>query len=75
MRLKGRGGSSGRAVGYHPRGPGLDQIFIAPLYPPSTEWVAKSLKTRRKHRTVLALKWSWFRELEPEDDKNPEITK
>ncbi|GFO11684.1 hypothetical protein PoB_003818900 [Plakobranchus ocellatus] len=42
------------AVGYHPRGPGFDsqsgpsQIFIAPLCPPSTKWVARSLKTRQK---------------------------
>ncbi|GFO43299.1 hypothetical protein PoB_006980400 [Plakobranchus ocellatus] len=48
------GGSSGRAVGYYPRGPGFDsqsgpsQIFIAPLCPPSTKWVARSLKIRRK---------------------------
>ncbi|GFN84099.1 hypothetical protein PoB_001060500 [Plakobranchus ocellatus] len=47
------GGSSGRAVGYNPRGPGFDsqsgpsQIFIAPLCPPSTKWVARSLKIRR----------------------------
>ncbi|GFO31062.1 hypothetical protein PoB_005756700 [Plakobranchus ocellatus] len=38
------GSSSGRAVGYHPRGPwfksksGPCQIFIAPLCPPSTKW-------------------------------------
>ncbi|GFN95776.1 hypothetical protein PoB_002228200 [Plakobranchus ocellatus] len=48
------GGSSGRAVGYYPRGPGFDsqsgpsEIFIAPLCPPSTKWVARSLKIRRK---------------------------
>ncbi|GFO31603.1 hypothetical protein PoB_005810800 [Plakobranchus ocellatus] len=48
------GGSSGRVVGYHPKGPGFDsqsgpsQIFIAPLCPPSTKWVASSLKIRRK---------------------------
>ncbi|GFN85185.1 hypothetical protein PoB_001169100 [Plakobranchus ocellatus] len=52
--LYGSGGSSGRAVGYHPRGPGFDsqsrlsQIFIAPLYPPSTKWVARSLKSESK---------------------------
>ncbi|GFO27784.1 F-box/WD repeat-containing protein 1a [Plakobranchus ocellatus] len=43
--FKRSGGSSGRAVGYYPRGPGFDsqsgpsQIFIAPLCPPSTKWV------------------------------------
>ncbi|GFN83039.1 gamma-glutamyltranspeptidase 1 [Plakobranchus ocellatus] len=52
--IKGSGGSSGRAVGYHPRDPGFDsqsgssQIFFSPRCPPSTKWVARSLKTRRK---------------------------
>ncbi|GFO19970.1 hypothetical protein PoB_004647500 [Plakobranchus ocellatus] len=47
------GGSCVRAVGCEVRGPrfesqsGPSQIFIAPLCPPSTNWVARSLKTRR----------------------------
>ncbi|GFN95807.1 Zinc finger protein [Plakobranchus ocellatus] len=50
----GSGGSSGRALGYHPKDMGFDsqsgpsQIFIAPLCPPSTKWVARSLKTLQK---------------------------
>ncbi|GFN78948.1 hypothetical protein PoB_000545400 [Plakobranchus ocellatus] len=46
------GGSSGRAVGYQVRGPGFEsqyepnQFIIAPLCPPSTKWVARSLKIR-----------------------------
>ncbi|GFO34349.1 hypothetical protein PoB_006085400 [Plakobranchus ocellatus] len=49
----GSGGSSGRAVGYYPRDLGFNsqsgpsQFFNAPLCPPSTKWVARSLKTRR----------------------------
>ncbi|GFN80164.1 hypothetical protein PoB_000667000 [Plakobranchus ocellatus] len=45
----GSGGSSGRVVGYHPRGPGFDsqsepnQIFIAPMCPPSTNWTRNGL--------------------------------
>ncbi|GFN97341.1 hypothetical protein PoB_002384700 [Plakobranchus ocellatus] len=43
----------GRAVDYRVGGPrfesqsGPSQFFIAPLCPPSTKWVAKSLETRR----------------------------
>ncbi|GFO47710.1 hypothetical protein PoB_007421500 [Plakobranchus ocellatus] len=47
--------SSGRAVGYQVRDPGFEsrprpsQFFkSAPLCPPSTKWIASSLKTRRK---------------------------
>ncbi|GFO38964.1 fibropellin-1 [Plakobranchus ocellatus] len=53
-RGRGRGGSSGTAVGYQIRGPGLEsvsgpnQFFFAPLCPPSTKWVARSL-TRRSN--------------------------
>ncbi|GFO17616.1 hypothetical protein PoB_004412100 [Plakobranchus ocellatus] len=53
MKHKGSGGSSGRAVSYHVRGPrfefqsGLSKCFIAPLWPPNTKWVARSLKTRQ----------------------------
>ncbi|GFO19083.1 hypothetical protein PoB_004558800 [Plakobranchus ocellatus] len=45
------GGSSGRAIGYQVRDTrfgsqsGPSQLFIAPLCPPSTKWVARSLKT------------------------------
>ncbi|GFN86262.1 hypothetical protein PoB_001276800 [Plakobranchus ocellatus] len=48
------GGSSGRAVGYQVRDPGFEsqsgtnQLLIAPSCPPSTKWVARPLKTRRK---------------------------
>ncbi|GFN86253.1 hypothetical protein PoB_001275900 [Plakobranchus ocellatus] len=40
----GSGGSSGRGVGYHPRGPGFEsqsgpnQFIIASPCPPSTKW-------------------------------------
>ncbi|GFO16683.1 hypothetical protein PoB_004318800 [Plakobranchus ocellatus] len=50
---RGSSGSSGSAVGSHPRRPGFDsqsgpsQIFIALLCPSSTKWVVRSLKTRR----------------------------
>ncbi|GFN76918.1 hypothetical protein PoB_000342400 [Plakobranchus ocellatus] len=50
----GSGSSSGRAVDYQLRGPrfesqsGPSQIFIAPLGPPNTKWVARTLKTWRK---------------------------
>ncbi|GFO00062.1 hypothetical protein PoB_002656700 [Plakobranchus ocellatus] len=47
---RGSGGSSGRSVGYQVGGPrfeslsGTSQFLIAPLCPPSTKWVARSLK-------------------------------
>ncbi|GFN91687.1 hypothetical protein PoB_001819300 [Plakobranchus ocellatus] len=46
------GGSCNRAVGYQVRGPrfesqfGQSQFFIAFVCPPSTKWVARSLKIR-----------------------------
>ncbi|GFO17150.1 hypothetical protein PoB_004365500 [Plakobranchus ocellatus] len=52
--IKKGGSSSGRAVGYQVRAPkfesqsGPSQFFNAPLRPPSTRWVARSLKPRRK---------------------------
>ncbi|GFN91753.1 hypothetical protein PoB_001825900 [Plakobranchus ocellatus] len=48
------GSSSGREVGYQEGGPGFEsqsgpsQFSIAPLCPPSTKWVARSIKIRQK---------------------------
>ncbi|GFO02554.1 hypothetical protein PoB_002905900 [Plakobranchus ocellatus] len=53
MKHKRNGASSGRAVSYHVRGPrfefqsGSSKFLIAPLWPPSIKWVARSLKTRQ----------------------------
>ncbi|GFN82545.1 hypothetical protein PoB_000905100 [Plakobranchus ocellatus] len=53
------GGSSGRAIGYQVRSPkfesqsGPNQLIIAPPRPPSTTWIARSLKSRRKQKRRL----------------------
>ncbi|GFN90603.1 hypothetical protein PoB_001710900 [Plakobranchus ocellatus] len=64
-------GSSGKADGYQVRGSrfesqsGHSQSSIAPLYPPNTSWVARSLKTRLKKR--------WRVKQRTEEDSSSEV--
>ncbi|GFN80823.1 hypothetical protein PoB_000732900 [Plakobranchus ocellatus] len=54
MRVRWSGSSSGRAAGYQVRGPrfesqsGPSHFFFVLLCPPSTKWVDRSFKIRRK---------------------------
>ncbi|GFO48458.1 hypothetical protein PoB_007496300 [Plakobranchus ocellatus] len=71
------GGSSGRVVHYHVRGPRIEpqswpnQFLIATLCPPRTELVFKSLKTRRKIKEAKIAMATFLRMLHAK--KNQEL--